>query len=423
MIAAPAPTRRRGLTAAGGHPPRRPGAPGASHAARGLALLTAAAVLTALAAGCASSGPASSGPASGGTAKPAGNVFTTSEQVSLARLRSEISTLYSDHPDIATFSVQDVQYTTGSRDTVLNRCTSGGADAGGAESQDAETGQVIACAPLIFFLYSYGKRASVPAAVTVAGDLYWYAVIHITGPVSARTSLDELLQSWKLPVPGLTPAQSRSAVAASVITAAGDAMLIQKSVRVVVSDTTAGAAHSQRIVADIGAVTGTELITYGTTTATIRITRQAAYFTGDRAGLVAYLGLSAAAAAKAGSRWVEIKAGTSEYQDLAAENTISSLSASVLPSVTDASAAQVSSATIDGQQAYILDWTATDSATSGSSTTSSARLVLSATPRVLPLRETITSAGESKTVTFSRWGAPFTVTAPAPVVPYTQLKN
>lgn len=414
MTATPAPAGRRGPAATGDHPPRRPGA------ARGWALLTAIAVLTAGAAGAALTGCAAGGSASGAAAKPAGSVFTTSEQVSLRQVRTEISSLYSDHPGIASFTVQDVQYTAGSRDTVLSECTAGAAGGGQAPSRDAETGQVIACAPLIFFLYSYGKQASVPAAVTVAGDLYWYAVTHITGPVSARASLDELLQSWKLPVPGLTAAQRGGALAASVITAAGDAMLTQQSVRLVIGEPAAGAARSQQIVADIGAVTGTELITDGTTTATIRITRRAAYFTGDTAGLRAYLGLSAAAAAKAGSRWVEIKAGTSEYRDLAAENTIASLPSSVLPSAADASAAQVRSATVGGQKVYVLDWTA---AATGSSAAIGVRLVVSATPRVLPVSETLTTGRESKTVSFSRWGVPFTVTAPAPVIPYAQLKN
>jgi hypothetical protein len=392
---------------------------------RARAGLTTAAAVTALVAGtaavagCAASGSAAAKPSS------AGNVFTTARQVSLQQVRNDISALYSDHPGIAAFDVQDVQYTPGSRDAVLRQCTTGGSS---ASSQDAETGQIIACAPLIFFFYSYGRQASVPAAVTVAGDIYWYAVTHITGPLSARTSLDELLQSWKLPVQGLTPAQQRTAVAASVIIAAGDAMLTQKSVRVVITDRAAGAASSQRIVADIGAVTGTELITYGTTTATILVTRQAAYFTGNAAGLSAYLGLSAASAAKVGSRWVVIKAGTSEYQDLAAEDTISSLPSSILPSAADATG--VRAATIDGQKAYILDWTATagapaagTSASNGTGAAVSVRLTLTAGPQVLPVSETITTSTDSKTVTFSRWGAPFTVTAPARVIPYAQLKS
>ena len=88
---------------------------------------------------------------------------------------------------------------------------------------------------MIFFLYSYGTQASVPTAVTAAGDLYWYAITHISGPVSAKTSLNELLQSWKLPVPGLSAAEQTSAAAASIITAADDSMLTQRSVHMVIT--------------------------------------------------------------------------------------------------------------------------------------------------------------------------------------------
>jgi hypothetical protein len=327
-------------------------------------------------------------------------------------VRTEIGSLYTDHPGISSFSVQDVGYSPSSRDTVLGECT-----AAGAGSQDAETGQIIACAPLIFFFYSYGKQSSVPAAVTLAGHLYWYAITHINGPLDPKTSLDELLQSWKLPVPGLTPAEQNKAVAASVISAASDTMLTQKSVRVVITDQTSGATGGmQRIVADIGTVTGIESITYGASNATIRVTRQAAYFTGDTAGLTAYLGMSSAAAAEVKSRWVMIKSGTSQYQDLASENTISSLSSSILPSATDTT--KLSTATSGGQKEYVLDWKAT---ASGSSTAVDVRLTLTATPKVLPVTETLTTNGESKTVTFSRWGVPFTVAAPAPVIPYSQI--
>jgi hypothetical protein len=402
VIATSAPARRRGRAAVGDHPPRRP-----------LAALAALAAGCALVAGCAASAAT---PTAGSTA----NVFTTRQQVSLQQVRTEISSLYTAHPGIASFSVQEVAYSASSRDTVLRECT-----AGAAASQDAETGQIIACAPLIFFFYSYGKQASVPAAVTVAGHLYWYAISHISGPLDPKTSLDELLQSWKLPVPGLTPAEQNKAVAASVITAASDSMLTQKSVRVVITDHTAGAAGTQQIVADIGTVTGTESITYGASSATIRVTRQAAYFTGDTAGLTAYLGLSSADAAKVRSRWVMIKAGTSEYQDLAAENTIASLPSSILPSAADStqvqtetSGGQSGQSGQSGQKEYVLAWKAT---ATGSGTAIDARLTLTATPQVLPVSETLTTNGESKTVTFSDWGTPFTVVAPATVIPYSQI--
>ncbi len=89
----------------------------------------------------------------------------------------------------------------------------------------------------------------------------------------------------------------------------------------VITSQLAGNATSQRITADLGSVTGTEQIEYGSATAEIRITKQSAFFSGTKTGLTSYLGLTAAAAAKAGSHWVATKSGTSEYQDLAAENT------------------------------------------------------------------------------------------------------
>jgi hypothetical protein len=256
----------------------------------------------------------------------------------------------------------------------------------------------------------------VPAAVTLAGDLYWYAVDHVTGPVSAQSSLNELLQGWKLPVPGLTAAQQRTVVATSVLTAADDAMLTEQGVHVVITDQAAGNAAAQRITADMGTAIGTELIEDGSATAAIRVTPKAAYFSGSKAGLTAYLGLAAGAAAKVGARWVAIKSGTSEYQDLAAENTLSALPSNLLPAASQVS--QVANTTVDGQKVYILDWSTTPS---GSGTPVSARLTLTATPAVLPVSETLTAKGESKTVAFTNWGAVPKVTAPAGSIPYAQV--
>ena len=236
MTPAPTPLCRRALAAAGVIPPRRP---------RAAAIALIVGLLTLV--GCASS--------SGGTPATTVNVFTTRHQVSAGQIDAEVAALYRSHPAVGSFSVQDVTYTTKSRDTVLSECTTPGSAAG---LQDSETGQIVACAPLIFYFYSYGKQASVPAATTLAGDLYWYAVGHITGPVSAQASLNELLQGWKLPVPGLTPAQQRTVVATSVLTAADVAMLTEQGVHMVISDQLAGNATAQRITADMGSVTGTE---------------------------------------------------------------------------------------------------------------------------------------------------------------------
>ena len=384
MFLTPVPSRRRRPAAAGARPPRRP---------RAVALLAlAAAALTV--ASC-----------SAGAAARAGNVFDTRQQVSLSRVQRDLDALYRGHPGIATFSAQDVTYTVKSRDTVLRECTSGAA---------AGNSQIIACAPLIFFLYSYGRQASVPAAVSLAGELYWYAVTHISGSASPRVSLDEVLSSWKLPVPPLSAAQRRSALLTSVLSAADDSILGQKSVHILITGAAGGA--TQRIAADIGTGAGVESITGRAGRATIRVTRRAAYFTGDQAGLTAYMGLKATDAARVRSRWVEIKSGSAEYQDLAAEDTMSSLPASILPSASNS--VRLRAGTLSGQQVYVLTWKARASDTA---TTISARLVLTDGSTVLPVTETLTGAGQTKEVTLSHWAERFAVPVPGSTVPYSSV--
>jgi hypothetical protein len=400
VTAAPAFTSRRTPAAAGARPPRR------LRAARLAIHVAAAGTLAAILSGCAASG----------SPDTPGKVFGTRQQVSLQQVVRTIGTLYRSHPGISSFVVQDVQYTTRSRNAILRECTSGEA---GASSQTAESSQVIACAPLIFFLYSYGQKASVPDAVDAAGKLYWYAITHITGQISARTSLNELLHSWRLPVPGLTPAQAKNAVEASLVTAATDSILAQKSVHIVITSRKAGtAAVAERIVADIGAATGAESIKSGPATATILVTRNDAYFSGSPSGLTTFIGLSSSAARKAESQWVDIKAGTNEYKDLAAEDTISSLPASILPAT--GNTVQLRTATMSGKKVYILDWETT---ASGSGTRISERLILTATTEALPISETTTANGDSQTVTLSHWGKSFTVPTPALAVPYSRVKS
>ncbi len=406
MNPAPAIARRRPPAVARTRLPR----------ARAAALaLAVTAVLAVAAVGCAGAG-----------APAPGDVFRTRQQVSLQEVNQAIDAVYRGHPGIATFAAEDVQYTPQSRDAVLRTCTSGagvgagaaGAGAGGA--QTAESGRLIACAPLIFFLYRYGRQASVPAAAAAAGDLYWYAVTHISGPVNAQTSLDALLHSWKLPVPGLTAAQANSALVASVVNAASDSILAQKSVRVTITGqkqgSTPGGSVAERIVADIGTATGTESISSGPAVATIRVTKAAAYFTGSPAGLSTFIGLPAAAAAKARSRWVAIAAGTNEYADLAAEDTLADLPASILPGTSDP--ARLRTATLSGRKVYVLDWSAK---ASGSATTISERLVLAATTQALPLSETTTANGNTQTVTLDHWGEQFAVPVPASSIPYASV--
>lgn len=115
------------------------------------------------------------------------------QQPTFADVRSAIGDLYRNHPDIASFSAQDVQYNAITRDKVLDVCRRGGPE---TDRAALESARVAACAPLIYFFYAYGRQASAPESTAVAAQLYWYAVTNIDGPVDARQSLTALLKNW-----------------------------------------------------------------------------------------------------------------------------------------------------------------------------------------------------------------------------------
>jgi hypothetical protein len=107
--------------------------------------------------------------------------------------RAAVLALYRSHPAVSRASFNDVDYTTATRDKVLRVCRSGGPE---RNASALESARVLACAPLIFFFYSYGRRAAIPQAVAVARTLYWYAVTANRKPVDAGPGLTRLLISW-----------------------------------------------------------------------------------------------------------------------------------------------------------------------------------------------------------------------------------
>jgi hypothetical protein len=109
-----------------------------------------------------------------------------------ADVRTAIRTLYTQHPEIGSFTYQDVSYTPATRDKVLTVCRVGGPT---ANARERETSRVFGCAPLIFFFYSFGTRKRVPESVDVARDLYGYAAA-ISGPFNPKPALTGLLRSW-----------------------------------------------------------------------------------------------------------------------------------------------------------------------------------------------------------------------------------
>ena len=104
-----------------------------------------------------------------------------------------VRALYRVHPAIGNFVVQDVEYTPATRGKVLTVCRRGGPE---KSAVALESARVLACAPLIFFFYSYGRLRSVPASLAVARQLYSYAVVSNRQPRDAEPALKALLRRW-----------------------------------------------------------------------------------------------------------------------------------------------------------------------------------------------------------------------------------
>ena len=125
------------------------------------------------------------------TSTAASILDSTAQTTTIDQVKQAINDLYTHHPDINSFVVQSVTYNPDTRDKVLKICSEGGLV---ANAQELEAQKVMACAPLIFFFNYYGQQKSVPEAVDVARQLYWYALAGKSD--DSKKVLIDLLRSW-----------------------------------------------------------------------------------------------------------------------------------------------------------------------------------------------------------------------------------
>lgn len=302
-------------------------------ASRALALLFALLVAGALA-GCGSATPGSpsTGASAARSSSPEPSMEAQSQAISLSSVEHQITRLYQDHPAVARFTIQDVSYTSRSRARVLQTCSGDGRQ---EPSEAVESSRVLACAPLIYFFFDYGRRAGVGLASALADAIYSYASESIRGPQNTQSMLGSILRSWGVPVSGsrAAPAGGESSpAAAALIDSVRRAILAQRGARVTITGFQDDAARPvARISALIGTDSGAETIRQPGALASIRVTPDSAYLSGNRAGLTTLLGLPSARTRDADGRWLRLSRTSAEYRDLATENTIAALPASILP--------------------------------------------------------------------------------------------
>jgi hypothetical protein len=138
-------------------------------------------------------GPSAAPAPSAAQAPPATILSEPVVPTTFAQVRAAALAVYRSHPAIAKFTAKDVQYTSKTRNKVLDVCHRGGPE---KSAHSLESTRVLACAPLIYFFYSYGRSASAPDALAAARRLYWYAVTANRKPFQAGPGLSRLLLSW-----------------------------------------------------------------------------------------------------------------------------------------------------------------------------------------------------------------------------------
>lgn len=202
----------------------------------------------------------------------------------------------------------------------------------------------------------------------------------------------------------------------SVIKSVKAAIKKQSGARVVSMASAKSTSTKETETVSFGTSTGEETITRGAATLTIRVTPTDAFVSGSSSGLTTIFGVSATDAKKIGADWVYWKSGSSQYKDLKKDVTVSALT-SVLPKATGTKRSTGSS---HGAKIYALKWTS-----AATSTEPKLSIILKVSARSdLPV--TLTSgaaAGTKITTTFSHWGTPVSVSAPAAAstIPSSQI--
>ena len=206
----------------------------------------------------------------------------------------------------------------------------------------------------------------------------------------------------------------------SVIAAAKSAIGQQASVHLVVtSKASSTSSVEEHLEADLAKTKGTETISEGSETAMIKVTASYAYLSGNSSGLAKIFGLTSAEVKEVGRDWVSVKAGTSQYKDLAASMTVSSV-ASILPA---AKGTRLRTPAAAAKKLYTLKW---ETAATSSEPALANTLTLSAVGATLPVQETLTaSGGGNETVALSKWGERVLVSVPPPAstIPFSKVSG
>jgi len=205
----------------------------------------------------------------------------------------------------------------------------------------------------------------------------------------------------------------------SLLAAAKAAISKQGAVHLEVDSKSTTATDNERVVADLGKKSGTESISTGKDAVTIVVTPAYGYVSGNPGGLSKIVGLTSAEVKKVGSKWIALKAGSSQYTSLATDIRVTSIE-TVLPQVKGTTLA---TETIPGPgRVYVLKWA---TAASSSNPALSSTITFPVTGPALPIQEVTTAKGSKETVTLSKWGEFVNIAVPplSQTIPYAKVSG
>ncbi|MCU1488722.1 MAG: hypothetical protein JWM85_127 [Acidimicrobiaceae bacterium] len=203
----------------------------------------------------------------------------------------------------------------------------------------------------------------------------------------------------------------------SLASAAKKAILAEHGVHLQVVESQKASKNSEKVVADMGVKTGSQVLTYGSATASVRLTPSFAYFKGNSSGLTTLFGLPSTVVKKINGRWVSLAKGSTQYKGFQQEGTLTGLPTTVLPT---GQSTKVTTSTSGGHKVYVLTWTVTPT---GTTTKVRDSLLLPTSGNPLPISETGTAldGSGSELVQFSKWGEKINVVAPSSSVAYSKV--
>jgi len=214
--------------------------------------------------------------------------------------------------------------------------------------------------------------------------------------------------------PAAAASTSSTPSASALVKTVTKAILAARSAHFVVTSKTP--TSTERIIADAGPSTGEQRISAGKSTAEVRVTKRYAYFEGNSSGLSTFFGMPSADIKKTGTKWVFMKAGTSQYTSFKDGIVVSSLPTGFLPTTTQAKTTTVTTSSYAGAPTYLMSWTITSNGKKVAE-----NLEIAATGRALPVFASDVSGNDHSTTTFSKWGEVVSVKVPTSLIALSAL--